>query len=177
MDNQVDFVASTVIDYLKQHNTSTVSLVGDVQVIAMPWSGIYILPLQIGNTTSKIVAKLSRHPKQKNTSESWEDDDLIDRGLREYDSLSKIYAHFQVHGDHRLQAIRPIIFLRSINAIVMDFFDGQYLIEKWTESLETLDDKLSGKLPTPMLNIIYSTLINPTFTKIIKRWMQRLLST
>ena len=126
MDAKTDFVAAQVEDYLKRHTDydSSLAVEHPIAVLEKLWSAIYFMTLTERDKKHRIVVKVSRFPGQQRAEVSWEDDNLIDRGVREYDSLVRIYEHFQSQPNAMLCAARPIAFIRAINGIVMDFIDG-----------------------------------------------------
>jgi aminoglycoside phosphotransferase (APT) family kinase protein len=126
MDTRPDYIADQVLDYLTMHADYKTPLTVEkpIQVLEMKWSAIYFLNLISQGQPQKIVVKVSRYPEQQRIEESWQTDHLIDRGVREYKSLVCLYEHFQAHGDGMLTAVRPITFIRQLNGIVMEFFDG-----------------------------------------------------
>lgn len=126
MDKNVDFISEQVLDYLKTHcdYDSSLRLYSPVQTLVKDWSIIYFISLNEKGQKQDIVVKVSRFRDQIRSEESWEEEHLIDRGVREYDGLVRIYDHFQAQGNDMLQTVRPIAFIRDINGIVMDFFDG-----------------------------------------------------
>ena len=126
MEAKTEVVTATVLAYLKQHcgYDSSVAVEAPAEIITKSWSIVYIIPLLERDKRYKIVVKISRSPEQERPEESWEEAHLVDRGIREYDGLVRIYNHFQEQPDSMLQAVRPIAFIRDINAIVMDFIDG-----------------------------------------------------
>ncbi|MDQ7024565.1 MAG: aminoglycoside phosphotransferase family protein [Anaerolineae bacterium] len=125
MNTKTDFIAAQVLGYLKKHADYDSSLTIDtINVLEKPWSIIYFMTLTERGKIHKIVIKVSRFPDQQRAEESWQEDHLIDRGVREYDSLVRIYDYFQSQANDMLRAVRPITFIRDINGIVMDFIDG-----------------------------------------------------
>lgn len=125
MDAKTDFISTQVVDYLKNHADYDSSLaVEAINVLEKPWSIIYFMTLTERDKKHRIVIKVSRFPDQQRAEESWEEAHLIDRGVREYDSLVRIYDYFQSQPNDMLRAVRPIAFIRDINGIIMDFIDG-----------------------------------------------------
>jgi hypothetical protein len=126
MDTRPDFIAEQVLGYLTTHANYKSPLIVEkpIEVLEMKWSAVYFLNLTEQGQPQKIVVKVSRYPEQQRIEESWQEDHLIDRGIREYKSLVRLYDHFQAHGDNMLTVVRPIAFIRDINGIVMGFFDA-----------------------------------------------------
>lgn len=126
MEENVNFISESVLDYLKTHcdYDSSLKLHSPVKTLVKDWSIIYFISLDEIGEKQDIVVKVSRFPNQVRSEESWTEEHLIDRGVREYDGLVRIHDYFQAQGNELLQTVRPIAFIRDINGIVMDFFDG-----------------------------------------------------
>ncbi len=84
----------------------------------LPWSTLFFVTLETG----RIVVKIVHFPDQTTAEISWQAEELLQRGQREYETMVKLEQHFEGMTD--FHTIHPILYLKEINAIVMEHIDA-----------------------------------------------------
>jgi len=126
-----EIVTSAVLTYFDQNHPSSQpwQLRRPPEVLPKAWSTLYFLTIGTGQQRRDLVVKIFRFPDQASATVSWQSEELLIRGRREYESLLRVYRHFQQQDDPRLQAVYPETYLPDINALVLDFVPGRPLYD------------------------------------------------
>lgn len=98
-------------------------------VVPKPWSTLYFLTIGTNQRQRHLVVKIMRFPDQATAAVSYQSEELLIRGQREYESLLRVYQHFLQQDDPHLRAVYPEAYLPDINALIMDFVPGQPLYD------------------------------------------------
>ncbi len=122
-----DRVVETLLTYFNSNHRPGWQLYTPATLKHMPWSTLYFITVTRQNTIKRVVAKITRYPDQTEAKISLEDDELLLRGRREYASLVTVYDHFEIKSEDGLYGVQPFAYLPEINAIVMEFVDGEPL--------------------------------------------------
>jgi aminoglycoside phosphotransferase (APT) family kinase protein len=103
------------------------SLDAPPRVRQMSWSTLYFLALDGPTGRQEVVAKIVHFPDQAAPEISWQSDELLLRGQREYESMARVYEHFAPQTD--LLALRPLAYVPAVNAVVMEYAAGTALYD------------------------------------------------
>jgi hypothetical protein len=95
----------------------------------LPWSTIYFFDVTCATEARRFVVKIPSFPDQTVPEISWQSEELLTRGKREYDSMVRVYEHFSLQDNPQLCALRPETYLPDINAVVMDFISSGTLYD------------------------------------------------
>jgi hypothetical protein len=106
------WIAQKTADYLGGTVTSA------PQIREMPWSTLYFM----GVDGRAVVVKIVHFPNQTDPQISWQSEELLIRGQREYNSIVTVYQHFAQQDP--LCAMQPLGYIRDINAVVTEFVSG-----------------------------------------------------
>lgn len=120
-------VVETVIEKLSEEKAvygNGWELVGTPDVMHRQWNTLYFIELANGQEIRRLVVKIGHYPDQKHAEHSWQAEDLVRRGILEYNSLELISDCFSRSPNRRLKYIKPLFYIRQINAIVMEHVDG-----------------------------------------------------
>lgn len=138
-----EIVTKAVINYLSQHDPDSLEpprLSGETRVIQRPWSTIYFFAVQFSGETRKVVAKIVRFIDQTSAEISWQSENLLNRGRREFDTSSCVYNHFAAQPNPLLRSLHPLAYIPEINATLMEFSAGvrmnEYLTLSWLWSVK-----------------------------------------
>jgi aminoglycoside phosphotransferase (APT) family kinase protein len=93
----------------------------------MPWSTLYFLT--VTPPERRLVVKIVRFPDQTDATTSWSSEELRRRGQREFESLQRVFHHFQTQADPTLGALEPHAYVPTLNAVVMDYAEGVTLYD------------------------------------------------
>ncbi len=110
------------------HLGHTVSITNSIK---KPWSIIYFLT--VASTGEKFVAKVKKHPGQKDLTESWTQENTLRRGQREYNSLLRTHEYFTALNDSQFRAVRPIGYLPHRNILITEYLEGTPLYEGYLQ--------------------------------------------
>ncbi len=124
-------IVSAVLDYFNEKHplSSPWQLQRPPTVVPKPWSTLYFLNLEAEQQQRHLVVKIMRFPDQATAAVSYQSEELLIRGQREYESLLRVYQHFLQQDDPHLRAVYPEAYLPDINALIMDFVPGQPLYD------------------------------------------------
>lgn len=103
------------------------TLAAPPRLVERPWSTLYFLSVLDRGTRRDLAVKIVRFPDQPAAEVSWQNEELLMRGQREFRSLTRVFDHFAAQPDRRLAAIRPVADLPEINAVVMEAVRGTAL--------------------------------------------------
>ncbi|GAB4479230.1 MAG: hypothetical protein Kow00124_24580 [Anaerolineae bacterium] len=133
------FVADTVLAHLSARDGRAWSLTGPTRLMQRAWSTLYFLSAADGQgQPNPLVVKIVQFPNQQRIETSWESDELLLRGRREFESISRVYQHFAAATDRWIAAPRPQAYLPSLNAVVVDFVVGLPLYPPYVSSRRLL---------------------------------------
>ncbi|MBE7551678.1 MAG: phosphotransferase [Anaerolineales bacterium] len=122
-------VAEAVLAHLWQQRTShdppLLHLTGSPLLLEKLWSTLYFLNVIDAGERRELVAKIARFPDQTSPEVSWQSEELLIRGRREFNTLTRVFHHFAQQPDPSLTALQPRAYLPEINAVVMDFVSGR----------------------------------------------------
>ncbi len=99
------------------------------RVFNRQWSSIHIFTVRRRDETRDYIVKVPRLPDQTVPELSWQSDELLRRGWREYSSIARLYNHFAAQDDPALQALHPEAYLQELNAVVMNFVPSTTVYE------------------------------------------------
>jgi hypothetical protein len=122
-------VTDSLLAHLNTRNNQIWQIKEPVTLRHMPWSTLYFIELQNKDTHRQVVSKIVHFPNQTRPSISWESEELLLRGQREYTSLALVHDHFQHKSAEGLYTVPPIAYLPDINAVVMEFVAGHPLYD------------------------------------------------
>lgn len=132
-----DVVAQAVLNSLRQQTGQPWELAAPAELMLyMPWSTLYLIQVR---GAAKLVVKIVHFPDQTTPEISWQSEELIIRGKREYNSLVTVYEHFNQQPDKNLCSLPVKFYLPELNAIVMDFVEGQALYQAYFSGLKLLN--------------------------------------
>jgi|GEM_PF-3178630 len=129
----VEIVAKAVLTALwgqPAADLSSTRLSGTPQLLSKLWSTLYFLPVSNAGERQDLVVKIAHFPDQTTPEPSWQSEELLRRGQREFETMERIASHFTQQPDPLLSALQPRAYLPEINAIVMDFVKGQPLYDE-----------------------------------------------
>lgn len=125
-----DTVAQAVVDHLAaSEGDARWRIAAPPRVRVMPWSTLYFLAVTGPDGRRDLVAKIAHFPDQTDAAVSWTSEELLRRGQREFDSMKRVFEHFQAQPDPMLRALPPRAYLPRYNVIVMDYITGEPLYE------------------------------------------------
>ncbi len=138
MPNSVPYAdPGAVCDAVLKHLAINYSAGDDVwrldrppRVRNMAWSTLYFLAATNGEKRYDLVAKIVHFPDQAAADTSWQSDELLARGQREFGSMTRVFQHFADSPAPYLRALRPETYLPELNAIVMDFVRGTLVYDR-----------------------------------------------
>ena len=125
-----EIVAGAVLAHLTQtesYNSPSWRLAGQPRLMHKPWSTLYFLSVLNAEKRCDLVAKIIRFPDQQFAEFSWQSEELLIRGRREYETMTRVFNHFASDSSSLLSAPRPVAYLSHINAILMEFVTGTAL--------------------------------------------------
>jgi hypothetical protein len=128
-----EVVAEAVLAHLwsqQAKNSSSSCLTGSPLLLQKLWSTIYFLSVIDAGERRELVAKIAHFPDQVTPEISWQSEELLIRGRREFDTMTQVFNHFRHQPDALLTALHPQAYLREINAVVMDFVSGRPLYDE-----------------------------------------------
>jgi len=115
-------------EYVGYNFLTTVDL-DTIQLRHMPWSTLYFFH------DYGLVIKIVHFPDQTTPNTSWESDELLKRGKREYNAMTTLHHTFM--GTH-FATIEPIAYIKQINALVMRYVDGVSLYDQYIYGIRWL---------------------------------------
>jgi aminoglycoside phosphotransferase (APT) family kinase protein len=128
-----NLVAEAVLAHLAQHstfNTSSLSLAKSPRLLYKPWSTLYFLKAQASGQYHDLVAKIVHFPDQTSAEVSWQSEELLIRGRREFETMQQVSNHFIQQTNPWLSTVYPRAYLPQLNAVVMDFAAGTPLYDR-----------------------------------------------
>lgn len=129
-----EIVAEAVLTHLTQHNILNaalpVCLAESPRLLLKPWSTLYFLKVQATGVNHDLVTKIVHFPDQPTAEVSWQSEELLIRGRREFETMRRVFAHFTRQPDPLLSAVCPRAYLPQLNAVVMDFAAGTPLYNR-----------------------------------------------
>lgn len=120
----VDAIAAEFAKQASANGTQW-TLAEPVEIREMPWSTLYFITFNHGDQQEKVVAKIGHYPDQTTPELSWTDPDMVLRGEREYDSMMRIYDHFQQSPEDGLATIQARAYIPEYNIVVMPFVEHE----------------------------------------------------
>jgi hypothetical protein len=126
-------VAEAVLDHLwsqQATNGSSPHLTGSPLLLQKLWSNIYFLSVMDAGELRELVAKIAHFPDQATPEISWQSEELLIRGRREFETMTRVFNHFMHQPDSLLTALHPQAYLPEINAVLMDFVSGRALYDE-----------------------------------------------
>lgn len=120
-----------VVDALWSHMVGATAprIMGGPRLLHRPWSTLYFINIRSGNENRHLVAKIAHFPRQAQPETSWQSEELLVRGKREFETLVRVYDHFSNPPEPLIGGLRPRAYLPQINAVVMDFAAGKPLYD------------------------------------------------
>jgi hypothetical protein len=82
------------------------------------------LKAQASGQYHDLVAKIVHFPDQTSAEVSWQSEELLIRGRREFETLQQVSNHFIQLTNPWLSTVYPRAYLPQLNAVVMDFAAG-----------------------------------------------------
>lgn len=125
-----EIVARAVLAHLspaESSNSPAWRLAGQPRLIHKPWSTLYFLSVLNEEKRCNLVAKIIRFPDQRSAEVSWQSEELLIRGRREYETMTTVFNHFINDSSPLLSAPCPVAYLPNINAILMEYVAGTAL--------------------------------------------------
>ncbi|MBI1880991.1 MAG: aminoglycoside phosphotransferase family protein [Chloroflexi bacterium] len=128
-----NLVAEAVLAHLAQHsplNPLSLRLAKPPRLLYKPWSTLYFLTAQASGQCHDLVAKIVHFPDQTTAEVSWQSQELLIRGRREFETMQQVFNHFAQQPNPLLSAVYPRAYLPQFNAVVMDFAAGTPLYDR-----------------------------------------------
>lgn len=122
-------VVDTLSSYMTESATFPARIDGQPRLLHRPWSTLYFISVRFRDATGQLVVKIAHFPDQTEPEISWQSEELLLRGRREFETLLRVYDHFSDPPEPMLGGLRPRAYLPQINAVVMDFAAGKPLYD------------------------------------------------